>query len=339
MRDISENNIYNILDPSIFPLFNIERPIRLAQRAAVMKDLFPSSETAAKAYYAYCQKEIDDSPEYINAYKCQPHQYSAGIASYLDLTSTAPQHSLSKTGDHDARFWSAYGFVYKPRFFSENLCQTLLGFLQDNITNYNVYKYSHISSLLSFYCSSRLSSLLRLITSVDPVLYMSIHGLKTTSRSWHQDEFFYGGYSHGSSFAVWIALDDVTSNMGAFCLLPGSHVLPILDKSKLDRFLADGMISSSSSSLESSLSLMSAAVTVPAYEAKVASFHSHPILYLPRRGDVLIWHSRLLHRACRASSNSVHRPAVIAHYCSLDEVSPAQRSRLKSYGNMFYAEE
>ena len=162
---------------------------------------------------------------------------------------------------------------------------------------------------------------------------------KTTSRSWHQDEFLAAQNSVGSSFAAWIALDDICLDMGPFCFLPGSHKWPILDRSKLLNYLDGGSSSSALRSPEWVLPSGAAAVTVPAYELKLAESRVAPLTYLPRRGDLLIWHSRLLHRARSSATPAMKRPGVIAHYCSMAEISPGDRASLKRHGDMWFAED
>ena len=311
----------------------------MARRASLLSSLLHSKASFSKAFYAYCQKEILDVPEYISACAEFDYRYELGVAKYSDITSSAPCHSVSSSSCDDALFWAGHGFLYKPGFFSADICDGLLGFLHGNIRVDGVFRYSHIPSLVDMYCSSGLHRLLRLVTAVEPVLYMSLHDLKTTSRSWHQDEFLAAQNSVGSSFAVWIALDDICLDMGPFCFLPGSHKWPILDRSKLLNYLDGGSSSSALRSPEWVLPSGAAAVTVPAYELKLAESRVAPLTYLPRRGDLLIWHSRLLHRARSSATPAMKRPGVIAHYCSMAEISPGDRASLKRHGDMWFAED
>lgn len=41
------------------------------------------------------------------------------------------------------------------------------------------------------------------------------------------------------------------------------------------------------------------------------------VTHLPNRGDVLVWHGRLLHRGSRAVVPGAYRPALIAHYSGI----------------------
>ena len=327
------------MDQSVFQFFDASRSHRLARRASLLKNLLHSEALFSKAFYAYCRNEIMDVPEYLADCAEFEYRYQLGVAKYSDITSSAPSHSVSSVSCDDALFWADHGFLYKPGYFSADVCDALLGFLREDVRIDGVFRYSHVPSLMDVYCSTELHRLLRLVTAVEPVLYMSLHDLKTTSRSWHQDEFLAANNSVGSSFAVWIALDDICFDMGPFCFLPGSHKWPVLDRSKLLNYFDGGSSSSVLRSPEWVLPPGAAAVTVPAYELKLAESRVAPLTYLPRRGDLLIWHSRLLHRAKGSTSPDLKRPGVIAHYCSMAEISPSDRALLKRHGDMWFAED
>ena len=53
---------------------------------------------------------------------------------------------------------------------------------------------------------------------------------------------------------------------------------------------------------------------VPAIEAEIAARGVAPQKFLASRGDVLVWHGRLMHRGSLATSQNFWRPALIAHY-------------------------
>ncbi len=332
---VSTHDLY----PAVFPRFDNGRAEGILQHAAVIRQLYKSPSLAAKKFHKYCQQVILDVPEYLAACSDQPYCFPSGIPAYSDITSMSPVHSLSCSGCSDAMTWLNNGYLYKPGFFEPDLCLKALKQLRNSSHEWNVYNYSHLEFLLDFYCSPALNSLLASITGVEPVLYMSLHNLRTTARSWHQDEFLCDNQTFGSSFAVWIALDDISPDMGPFCILPGSHRLPILDKDKLDHFLAREPDLISAFTDSHALSNKSAAITVPVYELITARFGSQPLQYLPKQGDLLVWHSRLIHRACRASDDLNERPASIGHYCSLDEIPIKERSLLKKHRAGFFAEE
>ena len=40
--------------------------------------------------------------------------------------------------------------------------------------------------------------------------------------------------------------------------------------------------------------------------------------YLPKKGDVLLWHSRLIHRGSKANVPGMERRALIVHYSGIN---------------------
>jgi ectoine hydroxylase-related dioxygenase (phytanoyl-CoA dioxygenase family) len=54
-------------------------------------------------------------------------------------------------------------------------------------------------------------------------VHFNLSGFTSTDRGWHQDDYMYARTVMASGVAAWIALDDVTTDMGPFEFVPGSH--------------------------------------------------------------------------------------------------------------------
>lgn len=341
------NNPPSLLqNANVFARSDATRAHDLLKRAVLFKSIYSQRSEQSINFYKYCQRTIDDSPEYLASYEGKPHLYTAGIATFKDLTSSVEQHSiadqsitntLTEEEADDLRFWSNHGFLYKPGFFPDLICDLLCNELSKKQYEWDVYSYSHIPHIMDLYASPQLNRIISLVTGVKPVLYMSLHTLKSSARAWHQDEYFSYGRTQGSSFAVWIALDDITPQMGPYLFLPGSHKYPILDMSKLFNYLSDSRDYIIGKNIEDRFTY-AAAVTAPAYEMATATDQSYPLMYLPRKGDLFLWHSRLLHRALPPGASNISRPGLIGHYCALSDLPVDQQKQLQTRSNLYYAE-
>jgi hypothetical protein len=60
-----------------------------------------------------------------------------------------------------------------------------------------------------------------------------------------------------------------------------------------------------------------------AYESKLADSYLPKKRFIARKGDVLIWHGRLLHRGTRANQPGMQRKSLISHYTAISRIEPA----------------
>jgi hypothetical protein len=58
-------------------------------------------------------------------------------------------------------------------------------------------------------------------------------------------------------------------------------------------------------------------LVTPLFERKIAESGLPVKQFVPSKGDVLIWHGRLVHRGSKASANGEIRRSLIAHYTAL----------------------
>ncbi|SFV65082.1 Phytanoyl-CoA dioxygenase [hydrothermal vent metagenome] len=96
----------------------------------------------------------------------------------------------------------------------------------------------------------------------------------STETRWHQD-FRYWSFENDNLVSVWLALDEESSDNGVLEFIPGSHRMSF-DLSQFDKkeYFSD---------------------TLPQNGEIVAKKVSHPL----RKGDVVLFHCKLLHRANR----------------------------------------
>lgn len=165
--------------------------------------------------------------------------------------------------------------------------------------------YMHQPALRRLLCDGDLGRILTGLTGDRMALSLALTEWKSTERDWHADAYLNEPDVGDWYAAVWIALDDVPPDSGVFEYVPGSHRWPQVTRETIARYV----------DLDDPLwPRHSEAVLTPCFEAEIEAREATTLRHLPRRGDVLIWHARLLHRGTRPKVPDAYRPSLIAHY-------------------------
>lgn len=140
-------------------------------------------------------------------------------------------------------------------------------------------------------------------------VHLNLTGWVSTTRNWHADGYLNPRTGPGDGYAaVWVALGDIHRDAGPFQFVPGSHRWPQITQDVIGRYydLGDPRWPAQSEGLLTDL-----------YEREIMRRQAPVVTYLPHRGDVLIWHGRLLHRGTVPNVAGAYRPAFIAHLSAI----------------------
>jgi hypothetical protein len=155
-------------------------------------------------------------------------------------------------------------------------------------------------------------------------LHLNLTGWATTTRDWHQDSYLNPPHVGDYYAALWIALEDIDPDSGPFQYVPGSHRWPQVTRDAIWRAL-DGYDGPD-------WPTRSETILTPMFEQVLAERQPEIVTYLPKRGDALIWHGRLLHRGSQARVPGTPRRAIISHFSGInhrqDMPTVAQEGRL-----------
>lgn len=174
--------------------------------------------------------------------------------------------------------------------------------------------YRQYRALRDICCNLDLAAVLEELTGEPMGVHLNLTGWVSTRRNWHRDQYLNEPYVGGFYAAVWIALDDIRLDAGPFEWVPGSHLGPPISQAKIRSALgADGVGPSWPTHSERLLTpLFVKQINFTADCPRVTNNVGMA------RGDVLIWHSRLLHRGTVPTNPFAERRALICHYSGID---------------------
>lgn len=154
-------------------------------------------------------------------------------------------------------------------------------------------------------CDGTLATILADLIGDDAACNQVLNYGVTTERGWHQDGYLLDADVGDHYASVWIALGDVHPDSGPFQYVPGSHRWPQVTRQRILEHVdeTDYLWPKHSEDL-----------LTPLFEAEIEARGATVATWLPKAGDVLVWHGRLLHRGSVARTPGLYRPALIGHY-------------------------
>jgi hypothetical protein len=197
--------------------------------------------------------------------------------------------------------------------------------------------YMHIPELKRLALYPPLLAVMESLIGEPMMLHLALSGWVSTRRAWHQDDYLNPDFVSCWYAAAWIALGDVHPDSGPFEYIPGSHRWPLLRREKIRSFLTEaekrtphrgtGLIQ---------WEVSAERFMTPAIEAKISASGSEIVPFIAQKGDVLIWHGRLMHRGSLPAIYGMERRALITHYSGINH-RPDMTVREQDENGQFYA--
>ena len=205
------------------------------------------------------------------------------------------------------------GYMILKNFFSDEnvdlLNQEIDTLLQDrsidfNYTGRKVMESFRVSPMAdAFFRNKQLLKILNYAMGKEVIPFQTINFIKGSEQRAHSDSIHMTTEPQGYLIAIWIALEDIGPEQGPLEYYPGSHRLPFV--STLDY---------PSGNTKWTLGKE----TNKRYEDKIAEIIKDNNLvsktFLAKKGDVLIWHSNLLHGGQAIKKEGATRKSMVAHY-------------------------
>ena len=237
------------------------------------------------------------------------------------------------------RSWRKQGVAVFPRFLPEALVDAYVA-RRARLDEPSGWKsptpYEHVEELRDIALYPPLMRELRALVGEDMMLHLALTAWVSTERDWHQDAYLSPDHVDNWYCAVWVALDDIRADSGPFEYIPGSHRWPLLRSEKVKSFLTEDELNLPDPRTgRTKWEQHAERFMTPAIEAEIAARRGKPVVFLPRKGDVLAWHPRLLHRGSRAARPKAERRSLIAHYSGVNHREDMPGRRQDEAGNWF----
>ena len=172
---------------------------------------------------------------------------------------------------------------------------------------------------------------LELVFEDKPVLNQSLSFQQGSQQQVHQDTIFVRMNAPMQLAAIWVALEDVTPGSGELVYYAGSH--------RWEGFLFSGCFKHYDEERDGPEQLQQWQQWLQ-HEAERRRSELTP--FLPRKGDVFIWHAGLAHGGAKVTRPNSTRLSLVGHYCPESVrplyyyYKPAQRKRY-DYGDYRYS--
>lgn len=193
--------------------------------------------------------------------------------------------------------------------------------------------FAPLPEALELLSSPALTAFLKAIFDADPHLFQSLSFDLGSEQGLHQDTAYVVVERPLELAAAWIALEDVTPGSGELMYMPGSHRFPDFP------FGGDKKHWNPQSDGEGP------------HEAWARWLYEEGERrglqvrrFLPKKGDVLIWHADLAHGGSPVTTPGVTRKSLVGHYCPRG-VRPnyflynPERRTLLQRGGLYYSSE
>jgi hypothetical protein len=146
-------------------------------------------------------------------------------------------------------------------------------------------------------------NLLRQLYGREPFAFQTLNFAVGSEQHFHSDAVHFHSYPHGFMCGVWIALQDVQPESGPLIYFPGSHRLPYLSARSLglDRDAVMGEPHPQR-------------FFEPYWQKDVNEHAFNKQRFLPKRGELLIWHANLLHGGEPVQDRNSRRWSQVVHY-------------------------
>ena len=301
--------------------------------------------TARDAGFGACRAQLaggEGGDEELLFYAQNPHKASI---SWSDISEETPSDNMLPPLDRrqvdtglltdQQKHWRENGYLILRNFIPEDVVDAYCR-VRERISADGGWDdetpYMEIREIRDLCLHKPLVDTLNSLIGEEMVMNLNLTGWKTTQRDWHQDDYLNPDEVRGRYVACWFALDTITPDSGPFQFVPGSHQWPHIKKSKILNFVPEEVRQTRAWPIHSER------VLTPFFEEKIAAENLEMVEFTAEKGDVLIWHARLLHRGTVAKNPDRLRKAIISHYTALDAMKHYGAVERWGTGGLYFVE-
>ena len=144
-------------------------------------------------------------------------------------------------------------------------------------------------------------------------MHFILAGFESSERGWHQDDYLNPEDTFGRYAAIWMAMGDIDPDSGPFEFVPGSHKWPCMRRDKVKSLV----IPEARSTGGHEWAIVAEYAVNRSVEQHIKETDSKTEQFMAKKGDILIWHGKLMHRGSTPKNPDLLRPAMIPHYSNI----------------------
>lgn len=251
---------------------------------------------------------------------------------YYDLCETVPDEYLPRVDKIRLQYsshrayadWNRAGYTILKNFIPHELIDAYCS-VRERIADPHGYPtptpYLKVPEILDLCCYKPLSEEMERLIEEPVGLHLNLSGWVSSNRGWHADTYLSPSHVGGFYIAAWFVLDDVHPNSGPFEYIPGSHQ-PQNQKLSLAKCHAE--LRRRGIKITNDWAKQTEEFLSPLVEQEIAKHHWESKKFLGKKGDVLLWHSNLIHRGSEARIPGTLRKSLIAHYTGINHKHSSQ---------------
>lgn len=173
--------------------------------------------------------------------------------------------------------------------------------------------YMHVEACRDLTAYGPLNEVMEFLIGEPMGVHLNLSGWRSTQRNWHQDGYLNPDTNADHYLAVWMALDDIHPDSGPFEYVPGSHrVFPPVRQEKMFAKMPKN------ARFDPNWPKYSEEILTPMFEELMDDYGMERKKFMAKKGDVLIWHARLLHRGSPPNVPGTERRSLIAHFSGVN---------------------
>jgi hypothetical protein len=234
--------------------------------------------------------------------------------------------------------WFDKGVVILPSLMNTQEGTQLMEAYCERFEEANVYPhgwgagtpYMTEPTLLNLFMYTPLTEVLRELLGEPAGLHLNLTGWISTERDWHQDTYLNPSFVGDFYTAVWMALDDVSPDAGPFEYIPRSHKWGVITREMvLDRLTP-------MEKMDPDWPKFTESIVTPSWKAEIERRNANVKSFMAKKGDVLIWHSKIVHRGSAPKIPGTTRKAVISHLSGLNHRADMPNKRQHPNGGWYF---
>lgn len=288
-----------------FSFYNFFKKDQLAHN----ERLYKKHGIKKKYYSSVSSKDFEGLPEEKNWLEIQNSKEALPKNDFFNTLPINFQDALIN--------WSDDGYVVIPGLFEKEADQInseIDSMIKNKTANWRygnkiMFAIHNSAFLASIGLNKQLRGIMKMLLGKNIELFQSINFLTGSQQRTHSDFVHMSTFPKGNLIAAWIALEDMTEENGPLHYYPGSHKLPCI----LNEDYGNG-----------GNKFMVGDKTYDKYEDKVEEVLKNTDLkkekFLAKKGDVLIWHSNLLHGGEPVINPKSTRKSMVFHFYAHDVI-------------------